>query len=232
MRSNHTIIGISKSSDNYVNWLLAFNPHLKFIDFYTLEQAEVMDCFKQINGLLLPGGGDLNPGLYGMGNKRELCNGMDDKRDELEIKLIERAFLYKIPLLAICRGQQILNVARGGTLIPDIPSLMAHALEHKAAADVEHWVTLNTGSELHNITHQQRAIVNSAHHQAIDKLASGFNLTASGSDGIIEAIEADNDIYPSFCIAVQWHPERMRTDHPMSGPIGRRFIEEAENWDG
>jgi putative glutamine amidotransferase len=136
----------------------------------------------------------------------------DARRDAFELELARLALTHDTPMLAVCRGLQVINVAAGGTLIQDIASEVTEALGHQVDAPLfaiahEAWVT--RGSALSSIMQEQLAgsevlHVNSRHHQAVKQTAFGFDVCATAPDGIVEAIERPNS---RFCIAVQWHPE-------------------------
>jgi putative glutamine amidotransferase len=227
MSDNKIRIAVSKLAPNYVNWLNKLHPGLEIVDLFDKEIHEVADRIVSFSGVLLSGGGDIHPGLYGRPDEMQYCEGVDSKRDELEIRLIELAFQHNIPLLGICRGQQILTVSQGGTLFPDISTFIGSTIIHKDKNDVNHTILIRQDSLLFNTMKKAEGIVNSAHHQAVDKIASGFRATVFSSDGIIEAIESLPTRNHRFCMAVQWHPERMEIDNPLSGMLGKMFIEEA-----
>ena len=147
---------------------------------------------EHLGGLLLTGGGDVDPGLYGA--ERDEETKYSPERDDLERGLIEEARRRDLPVLAICRGLQMLNVARGG-------SLHQHIEGHKG---VEHGVQPEPGSRIATCVGEEEYRVNSRHHQAIDRLGNGLVVTARAADGIIEAVE---DPESRFIVAVQWHPE-------------------------
>jgi putative glutamine amidotransferase len=224
MWKNRICIGVSKSAPNYSSWLDKLHDGLEIIDLYTLPLDEALNQASTVAGILLTGGNDIHPGLYGRQEDLPYCREIDTRRDELEILIIELAFKLNIPLLGICRGQQILNVARKGTLYPDIPSFFDTKTIHSNKEDVYHPVTINRNSLLFRLTGMANNTVNSAHHQAVKNLASGFQASAHSPDGLIEAIETDSTVNHPFCIAVQWHPERMETDNPLSGLLGKGFM--------
>ena len=166
------------------------------------------------DGILLAGGGDVHPSLFGE-PPHPTFDPAEPDRDAYEIDLIRLALEHDMPLLAVCRGIQVLNVARGGTLVQDIPSELPGALEHKlavpphAAFDLAHQVWIEKGSLLARLTGENIAAgdtldVNSRHHQAVKTLGEGLVSTATAPDGVIEAIE---DPARRFCLGVQWHPE-------------------------
>ena len=165
----------------------------------------------RVDGLMLTGGGDVDPALYG-----EVANttfqAAEDGRDDFEIALSRAAVASGIPFLAICRGMQVLNVAMGGTLVQDIPSEVTGALEHAVPEPrhaIAHEVWVSKGSQLSTLLADhmedgETVHVNSRHHQAVKRVAQGFEITATSPDGVAEAMERAGS---GFCVAVQWHPE-------------------------
>ena len=160
----------------------------------------------RLDGLVLSGGIDVDPALYGQAPHPKLGR-VDRARDEFELALTRLALRRDLPLLAICRGQQVLNVALGGTLVQDIPSLVPGAVVHEAPGRRTrraHPVEVAQGSRLAEILGAGPVLVNSFHHQSIDRLGEGLAVTGRAPDGVIEAVEmADH----SFVLGVQWHPE-------------------------
>ena len=164
----------------------------------------------QADGLLLAGGGDVDPALYGV-QAHPTYHAAERGRDAFEIELIHRALDADLPLLAICRGIQVLNVARGGTLVQDIASEVAGAIQHKfdvppnEPMTLAHEVWLERESLLTSLIGEgEGRQVNSRHHQAVKDLGEGLVAVAVAPDGIIEAVE---DRAKKFCVGVQWHPE-------------------------
>ena len=174
-----------------------------------LPDQALRGLFDRLDGLLLSGGGDLDPATYGVTTSAPLVS-VDADRDHLELTLAGLALEWGKPVLGICRGQQVLNVAAGGTLIPDIPTHRPHALVHDDAARpagaLAHLVSVEANSYLARVGTPTALEVNSSHHQAVDRLAEGWRVSAIAPDGIIEGIEAPG--HP-FALAVQWHPERL-----------------------
>lgn len=181
-----------------------------------------------IKGLLLTGGGDVDPARYKQ-QRHAALEEAEPGRDDHEIELVNSALEADIPLFAVCRGIQVLNVARGGTLIQDIPSQVPGALEHSvdvAPYAIAHEIWVTSGSLLWKLMQEKlgegdACAVNSRHHQAVERVAEGFVVTATAPDGVIEAIE----YAPArFCLAVQWHPENFwRTGE--FRPLFEGFIE-------
>jgi putative glutamine amidotransferase len=165
----------------------------------------------RVDALLLTGGGDVDPALYGEA-PHGTFEAAESGRDAYEIALARAAMAKGIPFLAICRGMQVLNVAMGGSLVQDIPSQVTGALDHsvtKARAQIAHEVWVSKGSRLATLLADhmedgETCHVNSRHHQSVKNVAPGFEVTATSPDGVVEAMEKPD---AAFCVAVQWHPE-------------------------
>lgn len=178
------------------------------------------------NGLIMTGGEDVDPARYGKTEDSAMCK-TNPKRDTLEFALIKKATELRMPLFGICRGQQIINVAFGGTLIADMPTQLKSEIQHQCDDYLKcyHLVNAEPGSRLAKITESANGQVTSNHHQAVDKLADGFIVSSRSEDGIIESIEYQDTAKMPFLITVQWHPERMDTVSHFSMPIIRAFID-------
>ena len=164
------------------------------------------DVVASIDALLLTGGGDVLPSIYGA-VAHPTFDAAEPGRDEYEIELVRRALEADVPVLAICRGIQVLNVACGGTLIQDIPDEVGTTINHKVSNpphSMAHDVWMESGSALRRLLGDDMHAVNSRHHQAVKNLGEGLVVTATAPDGVIEAIE---DPTRRFCLGVQWHPE-------------------------
>lgn len=173
--------------------------------FTTAEAAELL---RRLDGLLLSGGGDVAAEWYSEQSSL-LLEAVDRERDRSELALVDIALHSEKPLLAICRGIQVLNVALGGTLYADIPSQVPGALPHRPAKGQPddasaHRVQLLSGSRLRAILGAETVTVNSFHHQAARRAGDALQVTAHAPDGVIEGLECPT--HP-FCIGVQWHPE-------------------------
>lgn len=176
----------------------------------------------EVDGLVLTGGLDVDPALYGEAPHETTETSPD--RDAFEIPLSRAAIAADIPVLAICRGVQVLNVAAGGTLVQDIPSAIATDLNHSIDVPKDHCahpVRVVPGSRLAESLGAHADLetcpVNSRHHQSVGRVAPGFIETATSSDGIIEAIERPE---ASFCVGVQWHPENFWKTGEFDGLFG------------
>lgn len=168
------------------------------------------DVVASVDGVLLPGGGDILPSIYGQ-PAHKTFSAAEPGRDDYELELARRAVDADLPLLAICRGVQVLNVACGGSLVQDIPDELGttvnHVLReppHAIAHDV--WITEGTllDTLMRDTLETDTCPVNSRHHQAPMSLGTGLVASATAPDGVIEAIE---DPGKRFCLGVQWHPE-------------------------
>jgi putative glutamine amidotransferase len=226
-------IAISRASGTakyalYAHWLRLIDPTIEIIDLFA-EPSEAEYNLTQSAGLILTGGPDVHPEKYGKPKRLDDCF-IDEKRDELEFPVIEMAREMKLPILGICRGAQVLNVALGGTLIVDIPSDYPTEIEHKSTpqGDSRHHLDVVAGSLLKKITRETEGVVNSAHHQAVEYLSEHLRAAAIASDGIIEAFEWNEPTGKPFLLGVQWHPERLEYDNVFSKRIAEHFIFEAE----
>ncbi|MFH1139397.1 MAG: gamma-glutamyl-gamma-aminobutyrate hydrolase family protein [Pseudomonadota bacterium] len=186
----------------------------------------VVDVLDRLDGLLLTGGVDVCPGFYGQEPLPGLKD-LDHGRDLTELALARAAAARQMPILGICRGAQLLNVALGGSLYQDIYSQIPGCQNHTPRSPKQtntHTVKLTPGSRLHQLAGVDSLWVNSQHHQAVKDLAPGLMATAWAADGVVEAVEAPD--FP-FMLAVQWHPEGTWPGDPVSAAIFRSFIEAA-----
>ncbi|HEY7171695.1 MAG TPA: gamma-glutamyl-gamma-aminobutyrate hydrolase family protein [Vicinamibacterales bacterium] len=174
----------------------------------------VSEALAGAGGLMLTGGDDVAPARYGESQHPAVVE-VEPERDDFEIALVQEARRRNLPIFAICRGVQVLNVAFGGSLVQDIPSQVTGALQHKLAVPphqsyaLAHEVWFEKDSLLGSLLQDRLSDadsceVNSRHHQAVKQVAGGFRVTATAPDGVIEAIE---DPGARFCLGVQWHPE-------------------------
>ena len=175
-----------------------------------LPLKDLRGLLKNLGGILLSGGGDIFPDLYGQVDDGFSVN-RSRARDRLEKALVELAVEADIPLLGICRGHQMLNAALGGTLYTDIDTQYSTEIQHSQPGTrhpgyLVHEVNMVTGSLLAGIIGKPAIMVNSRHHQAIKQLSPGFVVTARAIDGLIEGIEHPGK---RFCAGVQWHPESL-----------------------
>ncbi len=186
------------------------------------DPAAANDYLDRIDGLLLPGGIDVNPHHYGRARHPQLGE-TDEGQDLFEIAIAREAWRRRMPILAICRGIQLLNVALGGTLIQDLPSDCPSELVHRQTAErpvSTHEVIVDCESRLFRLTGQTMS-VNSFHHQAVDTPGSELRVAARSADGVIEALESD--VHPRV-IAVQCHPEETAIHDAKSQALFRQFV--------
>jgi putative glutamine amidotransferase len=216
------IIIISKDSKSVVgNWLRSINPELEIINAYGMSYDSLQIYLHKANGIVLSGGEDVHPQFYGKESYLHLCEKTDIYRDTMEFGLIDFAMKNDIPLLAICRGQQILNVRNGGTLIPDIPTYYPGS-NHRSKAEYVHSVVPVKNSWLSSLTSQDTIPVNSRHHQSVDITGLGFEVAAYSTDSIIESIIYTDTTIQHFALGVQWHPEILNDS--LSMRIGALFL--------
>ncbi len=218
----------------YEQWLKNIDPSIECINLYGLTEDIALDKLKNCSGLLLSGGNDISPDLYNTIDEDNLCLDIDNERDELEIEVINKALEYKMPVLAICRGLQILNVALKGTLILDIEKEIGTDIKHKFDGIEKdfcyHNINIFDNSILKNIYNSNTASVNSYHHQAIAQISDELIITASTNDTIVETIEWKHPEGKSFLLGVQWHPERMNVEDKGSIKLAQTFIQNCKQF--
>ena len=190
------------------------------------DRKSLTRILSSLQGLILSGGPDVHPRCYG----EEPLAGLgevDDALDHMELMAAELAIEKNLPLLGICRGIQVLNIALGGTLYQDIPSQVPESICHTPKTDKAvntHTVRIETGSRLHQIIGKPEIWVNGKHHQAVKDSAPGLVVTARARDGGIEAVEQPDKRY---VIGVQWHPEGTWRDDPWSKKLFLSFVRAA-----
>lgn len=202
-------IGVTRCSrlDDYLASIERAGGHPRVLDVSDSPRK----VLNEVHGVLLTGGGDVDPVFYGE-ERHPSVEDAEPGRDEFEIDLARRAVEAHTPLLAICRGAQVLNVAMGGTLVQDIPSAVETELPHSIQEpkhEVAHDVVVAEGSKLARVlgaavSSAHTCRVNSRHHQSVGRIGQQLAAAATAPDGIVEAIEAPD---AEFCIGVQWHPE-------------------------
>jgi len=196
------------------------------------EKKAVAEMVTRADGVMLTGGDDLHPNLYDINLPKKIAAkavGIDPQRDMFDFLLIEQTLQQRKPLLAICRGPQVLNVALGGGLVTDIPSERPKAMKHhrnKEAHKLVHTMRLEKGTLIRKIYGKESVRINSAHHQAVGELAPMLRATGWTSDGIIEAIELTMDETKNapFLLGVQYHPERLVEKHVEHRKLFRAFV--------
>ena len=204
------------AQSKYMESLARAGAGMRWVELSDPEQAvqDALTC----DGLLLPGGGDMDPKFYGQ-ERIPACGEPNLLRDAAE-PLLLRAFLAADkPVLGICRGIQVMNAVLGGDLYQDIKPF--EHLPHNGHWAKVHTVTVRRGTLLSRILGQDTVLVNSQHHQAVDRVAPGFTLAALSEDGIVEAIEKPD---AGFCLGVQWHPEWLSDADPAMQRLFDAFV--------
>lgn len=203
----------------YVQCLERAGAEVRWIDLKDPEKAvaRMLEC----DGLLLPGGADVDPKLYGAICCPE-CGKANEIRDTAELKMLEAFLPTNKPILCICRGVQVLNVYFGGTLHQDLKKLqVCRHRDFRSRRKGIHPVKLLPRTKLGKILGEEILTVNSIHHQAVDQVGLGLNISAVSADGFVEGMEVY--LHP-FCIGVQWHPEHMAKDDPKQQKLFDAFI--------
>jgi putative glutamine amidotransferase len=222
MKIGLTYTGTPEKHENYVRWLQQ-DDEIEVIKL-SVEEGDVDSC----DALVLSGGVDIHPSFYGGGlDYASRPVEWRPERDEFEKAALGRAWTLGKPVLGVCRGLQLINVCRGGTLVQDL-GVQGDKTHQNTPEDKQHGVRIAAGSLLYTIA-GEGGEANSAHHQAIDRLGKGLLVNCRAEDGVIEGIEwAAPDGRP-FMLAVQWHPERMYIngfrDHRLYRSIRDKFIQ-------
>ncbi|MGW0819212.1 gamma-glutamyl-gamma-aminobutyrate hydrolase family protein [Streptomyces viridiviolaceus] len=187
----------------------------------TCDPAEAAARLARFDGVLLPGGGDLAPYRYGAGTAHEAVYDVDDEQDGFDLEVAHQAFALRLPLLAVCRGLQVVNTALGGTLHQDMGG---PGREHR---HVRHPVSLTPGSAVAGVTGADKIEASCYHHQHVDRLGDGLVVTARAADGTVEALETDGTAGGLF-LAVQWHPEDTAHEDPAQQRLFDALVRAAD----
>lgn len=199
------------------------NGGIPFIIPFSQDKEVIKEQIKNIDGLILSGGHDVYPLNYGEEPKTKIGQVFPE-RDEYDFELLKNAKKRKIPILGICRGLQLMNVFEGGSLFQDLSYIGNDILKHSQndrPTLKTHSVNIDKSSKLFEIFKVDEFLINSFHHQAINKVAKNFKVVAKAKDGVIEAIEYKN--YP-FYIGVQWHPEMLQKTDDLMKKLFKEFI--------
>ena len=218
-----TTIILSKASSNYIKWME--DENVIILDAYTIKNTD--SILKLADGIILTGGEDINPLEYNNTSNLKVCGDINYKRDTLERKLFDFALENKIPLIGVCRGMQMMNVASGGTLYGDIPTEIGTEVIHRNNGEVYHEIALCDTSTLIFPIETDTIMVNSWHHQGLKIMPNHLRVIARSFDGLAEAIVMDKSIHP-FMIAVQFHPERLGKDNVIHQTIRDNFFKEMK----
>jgi putative glutamine amidotransferase len=224
-----TYTGNPEKQQFYIDWLTLADG----VEVITLSAGEHnLDAMRLCEGLVLSGGRDIHPSLYnGSLNYPGAPEEFDTDRDGFELDALKEAFEKKMPVLGVCRGMQLINVACKGTLIQDFRDERL-IQTHKGNPDKIHRVNLQEKSLLYEIAENPHGQTNSAHHQAVDRLGDGLMVNSLAEDGTVEGVEWLDKTGRAFLLGVQWHPERMFRFHlentPLSQKIRERFVTEIK----
>jgi putative glutamine amidotransferase len=218
-------------SQQYVRVLVASGAVPWIIPLLESDPATLRGIYDRVDGIFLPGGVDLDPSAYAEA-PNSLVGRTDPARDEIELTLTRWALEDQKPLLAVCRGIQVVNVAAGGTVHQDLATQLPGAIKHdyfplrgQYSRDLlVHDVTVPEGSRLRDLLGAGTVKVNSMHHQGIKELAAGLRPTAYAPDGLIEGLESPNG---HFMLGVQWHPEALVDRDPRMRRLFAAFIDAA-----
>ena len=213
--------------ERYTEWVARLAPDVQWAKLsHTRENAKELE---RCDGLILTGGGDIHPQFYGREDAHDLVRGVDVQRDEFEFDIVRSALTMQLPILGICRGMQVFNVASGGTMIPDV--LHAGFQDHGKKGDGSdglHTVHVERGTLLGAVVGVEEGEVNSSHHQAVDRIGRGLRVVARSTDGLAEAMEWESTAGKPFVLLVQWHPERMKhRASPFCDVILAKFVHEV-----
>ena len=216
----------------YVEVLTSFGAVPWLVPLLENDEATLRAIYERLDGVFLPGGADVDPATYG-DEKCASCGPTDPARDRTEVLLARWAAEDGKPVLAVCRGEQILNVAAGGTLYQDLAAHREGSIKHDyfpvegkyTREFLSHHVQVSPGTRLADLLGDDVEVqVNSMHHQGIKQLAPGLVASATAPDGVIEAVEPANG---QFMIGVQWHPENLVDSDPRMHRLFTAFVEAA-----
>lgn len=241
----HPIIGITARPQDASS---ARNEILSYLVFHTysdsvvrgggipvlilpVENSLVDSVLDRVDGLLFTGGGDIAPERYGA-ERDEAVRMVNHERDAFELTLVEKAYERKMPVMAICRGNQVVNVAFGGTLVQDLPShagAHGHDIVGEGAYEPHAQALVEEDSRIAEVIGAGLHGINSIHHQAVEDVGEGLRVVASAPDGTVEALEHEDPSWP--LISVQWHPEYLGVrDHGDSHDLFASFVESAAKY--
>ena len=211
-KEKQKIIILSKASSNYIKWIE--DENIIIIDAYTIKNTD--SILELADGIILTGGEDINPLEYNDTANIKVCGTINFARDTLERRLFDFAFKNKLPLIGVCRGMQMMNVASGGSLYGDIPSEIGTTVVHRNNGEVMHEIALSCKNTYYtNLIFplfKDTFLVNSWHHQGLKVISKNLRIIARSFDSLPEAAVMDTSVHP-FMIAVQFHPERLGKDN-------------------
>jgi len=226
--NNNITIVLSKASSNYTEWIKGENVII--LDAYTIKNID--SILTLADGIILTGGEDVNPLEYNDPDNIQLCEKINFYRDTLERKLFNFALNKKLPLIGVCRGMQMMNVANGGSLYGDIPTEIGTKVIHRDNGETMHEIAINCNNNYYkNLIfplNKDTFLVNSWHHQGLKTISKDLIIIARSYDGLPEAAIIDTAIHP-FMIGVQFHPERLGKFNPISQRMRTSFFNAISN---
>ncbi|HEV8596772.1 MAG TPA: gamma-glutamyl-gamma-aminobutyrate hydrolase family protein [Candidatus Dormibacteraeota bacterium] len=220
-REERPRIGITTSPRRGAEYYIPYRQAVEAVGAESVELPPGTAALPDLDGLLLPGGWDVDPALYGEAPDPKV-GPIDRELDDTELRLFGQAREQGLPVMGICRGQQVINVAMGGSLRQHLDG---HEVRQFGRDHLAHTIEVDPRSELGRAAGEQKIRVNSLHHQAIGKLALGLFETAYGEDGTIEAVETEDGLI----VAVQCHPEELTAEQPWAQRLFERFVARARS---
>lgn len=217
-------MGADDRYQSYARWIGLYAPEAELVRLsHRLGNgAEADTC----DAIIVTGGGDVDPALYQGPVQHPALSGVDQDRDRFERHVVDGILARPRPFLGICRGMQLTNVVLGGTLTPDVEEAGFPSHRSSAGSEALHPVVVAGSSLLGRTGGAPMSIVNTYHHQAVEKIAPGLNVAAASADGVVEALEMG--AAGEFFLLVQWHPERMEDQsNPCAGGIAKMFLASA-----
>ena len=219
MKIGLTYTGSDEKHENYARWLQGEDEEIEIV------RLDAGGSLSECDALVLSGGADVHPDLYGGGLNYPGGGEWRPKRDAFEVAALQSAFDRGLPVLGVCRGLQLINVALKGDLKQDLGE-KGDAVHEASGEDKQHGVVVEEGSLLKGMVGAGKGLVNSAHHQAIGEVGDGLRVNCRAEDGTIEGIEWSEPAGRSFLLAVQWHPERMYVNGVGDVPFQRAIRDE------
>jgi len=216
---------LEPSFENYVRWIQRVAPAVRIVklSYSTGNIAELPPC----DGIILTGGGDIHPKFYGREDALNFMEDVNETRDEFEFAVVRKALQNEIPILGVCRGMQVFNVATGGSMIPDVQQAGYNDHSKGPGGHRTHNVMVEQGTILHSLIGADSVEVNTSHHQAVDRIGRELRVSARSKDQLIEGMEWENPDEQPFVLLVQWHPERMPdTESPAAVGILKKFVQQ------
>ena len=230
-RSVTIVLSKQNSSSSYRNFIEKIDTTItiNWINAYTTPLSQLTVDLEHADGIILTGGVDIHPGLYGKSFDTIRCGTIDIHRDELETILLDYALETGTPCLGVCRGLQFMNVHLGGSLHPNLPDTLSNIHRGKDGHSTEHdiYVTQKLGAI--DIPRGNKSATVSNHHQGISRLADDLEVWAVAPDGLIEGIRHSDTTSHPFFIGVQWHPERSDPASSLATPVGVGFLKAVLN---